>query len=332
MAAFAALARLRISRFGWVVAGMALTMFIGLRFDVGGDWGSYVEYLYRASQISFAEVFTLSDPAFYLVNWVAAGVGAGVWLVNLFSGAVFSAGLILFVRRLPSPMLAIAVAIPYMVIVLAMGYTRQAVAFGFILWGLTYLLDRRILGFMVLLAIAAAFHKSAVILAPLAVLANTRNRVWTAVWVGFSGALLYWLFLAEQVSGLWTNYVESGYSSDGGAIRVAMNALPALIFLAFRKRLAMAAEERALWFWVSVFSLICVPLVFQASTAVDRVALYFMPIQLVVFGYLPQLVGASSRVLMRAGVLLFYGLVQFVWLNYATHSQSWLPYQFWPLA
>jgi len=332
LAAFGALAKLRFSRLGWVIVGVLLTVFIGLRFQVGGDWGSYVDYLYRASRVTFIEVFTLSDPGYYLLNWFAARLGAGVWLVNLFSASVFSTGLVLFVRRLPAPMLAVAVAIPYMVIVLAMGYTRQAVAFGFVLCGLTYLLDRRILGFMLLLAVAAAFHKSAVILAPLAVLANTRNRVWTAVWVGFSGLLLYWLFLAEQVSGLWRNYVESGYSSEGGAIRVAMNAVPAMLFLLLRKRLKMEAGERALWFWISAFSLFCVPLVFQASTAVDRVALYFMPIQLVVFSSLPQLVRADSRILVRVAVIGFYGLVEFVWLNYAGHREYWLPYQFWPMA
>ena len=328
-----ALTRLRVSTLGWSLIGAGLAAFIGLRYQVGGDWGSYVAYLYRASQVTFAEVFTLSDPGYYLINWLAAWLGAGVWLVNLFSAAAFSTGIILFARRLPAPMLAITVAIPYMVIVLAMGYTRQAVAFGFMLWGLTYLLDRRIAGFMVLLAIAAAFHKSAVILAPLAILASTHNRVWTAVWVGVSGLLLYWLFLAERVSGLWQNYVEAEYSeaSEGGPVRVAMNVVPAVLFLVFRKRFRLEAAEHALWFWISVFSIVCLPLVFQAATAVDRVALYFMPIQLVVFSYLPQLVRGSGRFLARAAVIAFYGLVQFVWLNYATHSSAWLPYQFWPL-
>ncbi|MAS10007.1 EpsG family protein [Salinisphaera sp.] len=334
IAAFGALAKLRVSTLGWVVVSTLLTSFIGLRFNVGGDWGAYVSYLYRASQITFVEVFTLSDPGYYLINWLVAWFGGQVWLVNLFSATIFSVGLVLFTRRLPSPMLAIVVSIPYMVIVLAMGYTRQAVAFGFILWALTYLIDRRVLGFMFLLALAASFHKSAVILAPLAVLANTHNKVWTAVWVGLSGALLYWLFLAEQVAGLWQNYVVSDYSqaSEGGPIRVAMNVLPAILFLIFRKRFQFNAQARALWFWMSIFSIVCLPLVFQAPTAIDRVALYFMPIQLVVFASLSQLASGSSRVLARGAVVAFYGFVQFVWLNFASHSNAWLPYHFWPLA
>ena len=31
------------------------------------------------------------------------------------------------------------------------------------------------------------------------------------------------------------------------------------------------------------------------------------------------------------GVLGFYGLVQFVWLNFADHAHLWLPYRFYPL-
>lgn len=332
LSAFLAFTRVRISNLGWLILASLITVFVGLRFEVGGDWYAYTAWLARSAQLSFLEVFTFQDPGYYLVNWIAASFGFEVWLVNLFSAAIFSIGLVAFVKRLPSPMLAIVIAMPYMIIVLAMGYTRQAVAFGFVLWALTYLIQNRTLPFILLLSLGAAFHKSAVILVCLAVLANTKNRAWTFVWVGLSGALLYWLFLAEQVAGLWSNYVESGYSSEGGPIRVAMNIVPALIYLLFRNRFNFAPQERALWFWMSIFSLVCLPLVFQASTAVDRVALYFMPIQLVIFASLPRLVDHNSRVIVRASVISFYALVQFVWLNYAKSAFVWLPYQFWPLA
>lgn len=329
------MAQLRISTFGWAFIAAGLSLFIGLRYQVGGDWNAYISYITRASQASLLELLSFDDPGYWLVNGLSIWLGFGVWFVNLFSAAVFSIGLVLFVRRMPAPALALVVSIPYMVIVLAMGYTRQAVALGFIMWGLTYLLDQRIRHFMVMLFLAAIFHKSAVILAPLAVLANTQNRIWTGLWVAVSGLMLYWLFLAEKVTGLWQNYVEAEYgqSSEGGPVRVAMNVVPAVLFLMFRKRFHwLAAEERMLWFWVSAFAILCLPLVFQAPTAVDRVALYFMPIQLVVFGSIPRLVSAGSGVLARGIVIAFYGLVQFVWLNYAQTAFAWLPYRFWPLA
>lgn len=41
-----------------------------------------------------------------------------------------------FARSQPDPWLAVLVAVPYLVIVVAMGYSRQAVAIGILLAGL----------------------------------------------------------------------------------------------------------------------------------------------------------------------------------------------------
>lgn len=327
-----ALTRLRISVLGWSLVGIGLTLFIGLRYQVGGDWGTYLDYLVRVIGQPFYRVLAFKDPGYEVLNWVSARLGFEVWFVNLVAAAVFVFGLIQFVRALPDPRIALAVSIPYMVVVMAMGYTRQAMAFGFVLWGLTFLMQRRIVGFVVLLAIAAVFHKSAVILVPLAVLANTKNRTWSAIWVGATGAVLFALLLQSHVDELYQSYVTSKYAgaSQGGPIRALMNALPALLFIMFRKRFEMAQAERQLWFWISVLSLCCLPLLAVSATAVDRVALYLMPIQLVVASYLPQFFSVGSRLIARVAILGFYGAVMFVWLNYAGHSNFWLPYQFWP--
>ena len=62
--------------------------------------------------------------------------------------------------------------------------------------------------------------------------------------------------------------------------------------------------------------------------AVDRVALYFLPIQLVVFVCLPFLLQARfDPRLLRVGIVAGYAVVLYVWLNYANHAYFWLPYQ-----
>ena len=69
-------------------------------------------------------------------------------------------------------------------------------------------------------------------------------------------------------------------------------------------------------------------MVSTASTAVDRVALYFIPIQLVVFSRLPYLARKQvAPVVMKVMIVLGYTAVLFVWLNFATHSKYWIPYQ-----
>jgi hypothetical protein len=221
-----------------------------------------------------------------------------------------------------------------MLVVVGMGYSRQAVALGFALLGLTALGEHRVRMFVVYIVLGALFHKSAVLLLPIAALAATRNRLLTGAMVLVVTALMYYLLVEESADALWTNYVESQRESEGGAIRVAMNAVPAVVLLIFRKTLVPDEQQRKLWVWVSILALVCVPLVPLASTAVDRVALYLIPLQLYVFARLPRLAGrnAGFRTMLVLGVVGYYFAVQYVWLNYATHAQYWLPYQFAPFA
>ncbi|MGE3977182.1 MAG: hypothetical protein AB7F94_06285 [Nitrospira sp.] len=37
-----------------------------------------------------------------------------------------------------------------------------------------------------------------------------------------------------------------------------------------------------------------------------------------------------GRTRIVVAVVAYYALVQFVWLNYASHSQYWIPYQLMP--
>ncbi|WP_259303618.1 EpsG family protein [Thermomonas sp. S9] len=107
-----------------------------------------------------------------------------------------------------------------------------------------------------------------------------------------------------------------------------MNAVPAVLFLIFRKRLAPDRVERKLWVWMALFAIACIPLVSQASTAVDRVALYFIPLQLFVFSRIARLaVAARRKGILVVSVMAYYAAVQLVWLNFATHSQYWIPYR-----
>jgi hypothetical protein len=320
-----------LRRASWVLFGVVFTLMIGLRYQVGGDWFTYIEHYERVEGAPLLQALGEKDAGYGFLNWLAGLVGGRVFLVNLVCGAIVMTGVITFCRRQPLPWLALLAAVPYMIIVVAMGYTRQSVAMGFELLALVALMDGRIRGFVFWMVCGALFHKSALVLLPLAALASSRNRFWVMIWVGLTGALLGMLILAEHYEALLEVYVGHAKESEGGPIRVAMNALPAVLMLIFRKKLAPEGEERRLWVWLAIFSLACIPLVGFASTAVDRVALYFMPIQLYVFSRVHRLFRDQRfKTAAVVVVVLGYGLVQWVWLNFASHASAWLPYQMFP--
>lgn len=320
------------ARWMWVCVGVIFALMMGLRHEVGGDWGSYSRHFIRVSRLSFSEVLTSGDPGYYLLNWLVAQLGGSIYLVNLVCATVMMWGTVRFCRAQPSPWLALVAAVPYMLVVVGMGYSRQAVALGFALLGLVALGDGRVRMFVVWVGIGATFHKSAVLLLPIAALASSRNRFLSAGLAVVATLLLYYLLLRDASEALWASYVDAEYQSSGGMVRVMMNVIPALLLLVLRHRLVPDSQERKLWIWMAIFCVACLPLVTIASTAVDRVALYLIPIQMFVFARLPRMAKSIvTRTPMVLATVGYYAAVLFVWLNFAVHSYYWLPYKFLPL-
>jgi len=118
----------------WRVVFVLLVLMIGLRHEVGGDWGNYVEHIEMVTNVPLQEALSQGDPAYSLLNWLAAEPGLGIYFTNTVCAALFAWGLLVFCRAQPRPWLALVVAVPYMVTVVAMGYTRQR-PLAWLCWG-----------------------------------------------------------------------------------------------------------------------------------------------------------------------------------------------------
>lgn len=312
-------------------AGLAVALMIGLRYQVGGDWFNY-ELIYeefRYAQLS--ESIMTSDPGYSILNWLSQQLGFQIWFVNLVCAIVFAWGLVRFARRQPNPWLAILVGVPYLIIVVAMGYTRQGVAIGLILAGLASLDRGSLFRFSIYVLFAVTFHKSAIVILPLVAMAATRNRILTIGLLVVLAAMLYYVFVSASVDALMATYVEDEYSSSGAAVRVAMNLPPALIYFLFQNRFQLDHQRRTLWrnFSFAAFGCLAIFLYLDASTAIDRLALYLMPLQLFVLSRLPEVFPERQRAngQLVLAVLVYSAIVQFTWLNYAAHAEYWVPYR-----
>jgi hypothetical protein len=331
---------IQTQRFGvhrqlFVAAGFLILLMISFRYEVGGDWGNYLGIFDSIRYMELGEVLLLSDPAYGLLNWIAVQIGVDIWFVNLVCGSIFTWGLIRFAQQQANPWLTTLVAIPYLVIVVAMGYTRQAVALGFILAALARFDRFSPVRFGIYVLVAAAFHKSAVLVVPLVAMALVRRRIIGTAVLGLTAVLMYYLFVDASVDRMMTNYVDAEYNSEGAAIRVAMNIPPAILFFLFRKRFELTNEQQKLWRNFAIGAFLAVTLLYLSTStaAVDRIALYLIPLQLFIFGRLPYALGSrggTSGVALIA-VLAYSAAVQFVWLNYADHAYAWVPYQLYPV-
>jgi hypothetical protein len=317
----------RTSQLEWRIFGFFLIALIGLRHKVGGDWYTYLEGLGLESDIQWGELFSMRDPGYTLISWLSIELGASIYGVNLICAIIFTLGLINLTRAQSYPWLAILVAVPYLIIVVSMGYTRQAAAIGFLMYSFGHLVRGRVAAYLVLVALAGLMHKTAFIFVAFVLFRPGSGKLKGMLGMG----LLFWLigvsYLLEQMDTFLLHYVVQTMESGGGQIRVLMNLLPALIFFAYWKKWGQLYNDRWLWGVFALLAITCVPIVSVASTAVDRIALYFIPLQLVVWARFPVLVkGRIGRASAFIIITIYYAIVQFTYLNYGTFVAAWQSY------
>ncbi|MER9445689.1 EpsG family protein [Mesorhizobium sp. M0340] len=306
------------------------TIFVGLRYEVGTDWPNYLRHYYGADGQRFLDAVLGVDPGYAVVNWVSFQLGLGLVSVNLVCAVLFFLGLAQFCQNQPFPWLALTVAIPYLVIVVAMGYTRQSVAISLVMFAMTCIGSRQNTKAILFVLAAALFHRSAVIMLPFIALSNSEGRVMIAISTIALAATFFMLFLSDSADSIYFRYAERQLGSQGALVRILMNLAPALILVFWGNRLKLIDSEKRLWWWVAVACIALVGLLYvsPSSTAVDRIALYFIPIQMVVLGRLPLLASQQKNALpLVVGVVAYSLAIMYTWLNFANNADSWLPYR-----
>ena len=167
-----------------------------------------------------------------------------------------------------------------MVIVVAMGYSRQGVALGIAMIGLVHLSREQRLRFIFFILLAATIHKAAFLLMPIAALATTKNR--KVVFFSFAViiAYVYFVFLSDAYEKLIFNYIEAQYRSQGAFIRLTMNAIPSVIFLIWNHRFNLPDSDRLLWKIFAYISLLLMLMLFLTDSSTST---FFSAIYLVIY-------------------------------------------------
>lgn len=316
---------------GLYILVFATAIMIGLRYEVGADWFNYLDNYNLLQLLSYSQALGTFDVGYATLVFIAGHMNAGIWLANLTCGLIMTLGIMRFCSRQYNPALTFLVAVPYLIIVVGMGYTRQGVAIGIVLAGLADADGRSPFKLIMFVLGAALFHRTALLVLPLALAPLVRRNMLHAIVGAIVSAALFTLLLRQSTDQLVTTYITQDYESGGAVVRVAMNVVPAILALWLRNRLGFNDYQRDVWSIFALAALATFPLVLAANftTAIDRLALFLIPLQLAILPRLPYAIAHNRKT--NAQLLLavcgYSAAVQLVWLVFATHATYWVPYK-----
>jgi hypothetical protein len=314
--------------------GIVLVFLIGLRHEVGGDWDRYIDTAYglqKGVNFNYSSFYT-GDYAYRLIHWISVNYLNGIYSTNLICSIFFVSGLLRFSKSMAMPWISIFISINFLVIVVSMGYTRQATAVGFLMWCLVDLINGKNMRFYVLILMGSLFHYTLLVMLPIGLIYNIgysrKQLIFIFLLTILSGTIAY-ILLHKVVDHMIYYYITIEFHHSSGAIvRVFMNFFSAIIFFVFYKKYKERFNDYKLWLIFSIASIIIFPASFFYSTLVDRIAIYFLLIQMVVFSRIPILIESPyNRTVVLAGASIIYASALFVWLFFGNFSNHWVPYQ-----
>jgi hypothetical protein len=314
----------------WFVYGFVFIVLVGLRHKVGGDWDNYIIAYAGLKGIQLSQLFSMHylmyDPGYLIIHWISLNVFNNVYFVNLICAIFFVSGLLRLSRSMPIPWLALIIGIPYLTVVVSMGYTRQGAAIGIVMWALVDLMNDKRARFYILVICAVLIHKSALMMLIIGSL-YTGSFMLVLFALALIGVFSF-LFIDVLASMVFHYFLHTNMESSGALVRISMSVLAAFTFIWFRRKWDIEYGDAKFWMLMSIIITLFVPLAFISSTMIDRLALYFIPMQIIIFSRIPRLIQDEfRRSFFVCIVITIYLLSLFTWLNFGSYSKFWIPYQ-----
>lgn len=206
----------KFSIFGIIIL---LTLFGGLRdIKVGSDTFNYVTHF--QSVASFENIWVTTEIGYNALELLCAKLSDNyavlLTTISLIVVGCYVAGITLTTKRYET---ALFLFITLGVYTFFFNGARQGIALSLCFLGLPWLLDRRPLPYFLLVGLAALFHHTALIAAPLFYLAvpRTGSRQLVAIFFGIVAMVVFLSFFVQVAAELLANkYAVYSEAGDGG--------------------------------------------------------------------------------------------------------------------
>lgn len=320
---------IRINRVSFNVFILLLIFFIGMRFEVGGDWDNYYRLFLKMNNYNFIDIFFLNkEPGFILINYIFRLFNLGFYSINLFAAFVFICGFYTIIIKLKDPWIALILSLPYFIFVFAMGATQQSIATGFILLAFNYLSKKNNIKFILFVIIATLFHYTAIfiiifIFSNLEL--NRKNIINLVIFFLFSSLIFLPILIKQYLPYLTENIRQT--TANGVYFRIIPLLLSAFCYIYLVNKKIFDFEDNKIWLLMSCISLIFIILIFNFSAAIDRFAYYFFVLQIITVSRILEVLKDPKHIVIIKLLICLYSIMTFyIWFNFSNHFYMHVPY------
>tara|TARA_X000000950_G_C13914404_1_gene660290 strand:- start:203 stop:1279 length:1077 start_codon:yes stop_codon:yes gene_type:complete len=314
-----------------------LCLFMGFKFHVGGDWGTYKNYFNEITTYNLNYKDLNNDIGYYILNLYIYKLGFDFKILNLISSVIPLLGLHFLAKKFPSYWLFLLILTPYFLFIILMGYTRQSIAIGLFFIALSFLFGgiskRNICFYLLFIIVAFFFHKSSFIFLPVPLLFIRLNSYSFSIFIHL--ITIFFLFLIFLVFNDWfisrlKYFFSNQYSSFGGYLRISIFFILCTLNLVLIKARYKFSSQIALTHKLSIIALLICSMVFliPSTVIIDRLLLYLYFIIPATLIFLIELSKNNiNKSIILYSIITFGFIFMILWFNYATNSFSWLPYK-----
>lgn len=307
-----------------------LIFFVGLRYEVGGDWNNYL-MIYEKYE-NFSEVLASRDLGYSLLNYASNVLGiSDTILVNLICSLFVIICLHFFAKKFENYWLILLCYFPYHLLVVSTGYTRQSVAIAFSLLFFYFLSSKKIFKSLIFLFLAFSFHNTAIVLLlflPIVFFNKTGKYevILNNVYLMLSLIMLF--LLAGYFSVTSDNiYLKDDMQSSGFVLRWVSHLIPLFLYLYLPNEKIGGHILNILKYGLFVVFFLAI-IGFFYSTLADRFNLYLIFFDLMVISYIFSSLTNIKKLILILTLILFYTTSMSIWMFYGEWaSKAWIPYQ-----
>ena len=333
----------RLISYLWFSYLVYVIIVFGLSLRIGGDWNNYSTLFYLVHDVIYEidqtwkytprvkyAVDYFDAPVFYLFNYITGAIYTNFIFFKLCNAIFFVYSINKFCSLFKkAKYLIFGFFMPYLGIVVSLGYLRQSLAISFLAISLYYFLRNKEIKSFLFMILSFLSH---LVVAPYLLISTKSKKIKKFIFFSIVFIVLIILFIAfDKVVNYFYYYIGDGihFTSKGAVARIMLNIPFFIIFYIYKFENKLSQNENFFFIVSFIILIICLILIFTGRfTIADRIG-----IQLILFqGYvIGKLYEHFNEVLIKKFylflVLSYSCIVFYGWKMLSDYSNDWFPYK-----